>query len=88
MPHLLTSSTASPSTLMAISFPSTFSTRSTEAALEPSVRTIRVTGGEDVVGDVIVTLRAVGITPLHLRVEQPTLDDAFVSLVSDGKAHR
>lgn len=47
---------------------------------------VRVTGDDDVVGDAIAAVRAQGISATHLRVTQPTLDDAFVSLVSDGKA--
>ncbi|MBJ7290942.1 ABC transporter ATP-binding protein [Williamsia sp.] len=49
---------------------------------------LHVRGGDDVVGDVIVELQRRGVTAGHLRVDTPTLDDAFVSLVSDGKANR
>ena len=49
---------------------------------------IRVRGGDKVVTDVIVELRDQGVDPDHLRVDRPTLDDAFVSLVSDRKVNR
>ncbi|GAA1458620.1 ABC transporter ATP-binding protein [Williamsia maris] len=49
---------------------------------------LHVSGGDDVVAEVIVELRAQGVAAAHLRVDRPTLDDAFVSLVSDGKVNR
>lgn len=48
---------------------------------------LHISGGEDVVAEVIVELRAQGATATHLRVDRPTLDDAFVSLVSSGKVN-
>ncbi|GGF18681.1 ABC transporter ATP-binding protein [Williamsia phyllosphaerae] len=49
---------------------------------------LHVSGGDDVVAEVIVELGAQGATAAHLRVDRPSLDDAFVSLVSSGKVNR
>ncbi|MCX6467699.1 MAG: ABC transporter ATP-binding protein, partial [Corynebacteriales bacterium] len=46
---------------------------------------VHVTGDAEMVADVLAALRAQGVSAGHLRVEQPTLDDAFVSLVTHGK---
>ncbi len=49
---------------------------------------IRVAGNEDVLDEVLAALRSRGVRAAHVRVDQPTLDDAFVSLVTDRKADR
>jgi ABC-2 type transport system ATP-binding protein len=45
-----------------------------------------VTGTDNVASAVIITLHALGISVGKLRVDQPSLDDAFVALTTSGQA--
>lgn len=80
MPHLLTVSSETPSTLLSVSFPSEFSTRSTAAPLEPVVQRIKVEssvagesqpkwGRVDRIGSSlgVLELDAPMVSPPHLR---------------------
>ena len=45
-----------------------------------------VTGTDNVASAVIITLHALGISVGKLRVDQPSLDDAFVALTASSQA--